>query len=76
VTCLYLLFILSAVAQVTRPESGRSVLLLWALTASTASYWCVVDSRTIGRPVVQSLHWIIFFTWPIAVPIYLVYSRK
>ena len=76
VTCLYLLVIISGVAQVTRPDNGALRLLLWALPAWSATYWCVIDSRAIGHPIVQSLHWIIFLTWPIAVPAYLVFSRR
>ena len=75
VACLYLLIVISGVSRVTRPESGALTLVLWALTAWSATYWCVIDSRTMGRPIVQSLHWIIFFTWPIAAPVYLVSSR-
>lgn len=76
VVCLYLLLALNGAVQVTRPESAALRLILSALTGSTATYWCVVDSRILGRPIVQSLHWIMFFTWPVAVPLYLVYSRK
>jgi hypothetical protein len=51
-------------------------LLLWVLPAWSATYWCVLDARKLGRPIVQSLHWIIFLTWPVAVPTYLVFSRR
>ena len=43
---------------------------------SVVTWWCVVDSRMRGSPIVQSLHWIIFFTWPLAAPVYLIWSRK
>ena len=76
VTCVYLLAVTMGAGQVTRPESGVLRLTLWAMFASAATYWCVVDARMIGRPIVQSLHWIMFYSWPVAVPIYLIYSRK
>ena len=63
------------VVVVLRPEAGVIRLLLHVAMCSIATYWCVVDSRMRGSPIVHSLHWIIFFTWPIAVPIYLVQSR-
>jgi hypothetical protein len=50
-------------------------ILLTVMAASLATYGCIVDSRLVGRPIVQSVHWIMFFTWPLAVPIYLIYSR-
>jgi hypothetical protein len=75
VTCLYLLVTVSGMVQAIRPQSVV-IALLWVMFASTVTYWCVVDSRAAGRPILQSLHWIIFFTWPIAVPIYLIFSRK
>ena len=58
------------------PSRGHGLgILLAVMAASLATYGCIVDSRIIGRPIVQSVHWIMFFTWPLAVPIYLIYSR-
>ena len=37
--------------------------------------FCVVDSRFRGEPLLVSFYWIIFFTWPVSVPIYLLWSR-
>jgi hypothetical protein len=75
VTCLYLLFAFSGVVQATRPGSAILSLIISLAIASTASYWCVVDSRNRGRPILHSLQAIILFTWPVAVPLYLAYSR-
>jgi hypothetical protein len=76
---IYLLVaILGAMQAIPTIFLDRSPVFLWLIPimmAYTATYWCVVDSRILGRPIVQSLHWIIFFTWPLAVPIYLIYSR-
>jgi hypothetical protein len=72
----YLLFATHGAIQVFPPGGGMVRVLLAVMAASLATYGCVVDSRIIGRPIVQSVHWIMFFTWPIAVPVYLIYSRR
>ena len=77
VAALYLVIAVGYVVAVLRPEAVSVIrLVVSAAVATMAAYWCVVDSRVRGSPIVQSLHWIIFFTWPIAVPIYLVWSRR
>lgn len=64
-------------AVLTVPLHGHiAFLLLSVLAASMATYLCVLDARMRGRPIVQGVHWIMFFTWPLAVPIYLIYSRR
>ncbi len=45
-----------------------------ALSAAMVKF-CVVDSRCRGEPLLHSFYWIIFFTWPVSVPIYLLCSR-
>jgi hypothetical protein len=72
----YLLAAANGAMQASQARSGMVSLVLAVMAASLATYGCVVDARLAGRPIVQSLHWIMFFTWPIAVPIYLIYSRK
>ncbi len=76
VVCVYLLFALNGMVQATRPVSAGLGLLIWALTATMTSYWCVLDARRLNCPIVQSLHWIMFCAWSVAVPLYLVYSRR
>jgi len=75
VLCLYLLFAASGATQASPLRSSIAALLIHVMIACAATYWCVVDSRIMGRPIVQSIHWIMFFTWPISAPIYLIYSR-
>ena len=74
VLAMYLLAAGGSVIAILRPE-GATRLLLSIAMCSIMTYWCVVDSRIRGVPIVRSLHWIIFFTWPLAVPIYLTWSR-
>ena len=75
VMCFYALVAGWGVLHALCPDQA----ILWFLfstgLATAATGWCVVDSRMIRRPVIHSLHWIIFFTWPVTVPIYLIRSR-
>jgi tetratricopeptide (TPR) repeat protein len=66
----------SALFQALRPGSVLLGALFTVAMASAATLWCVVDSGILGRPLVTSLHWIMFMTWPVAVPAYLVCFRK
>lgn len=74
--CLYVAAAMWGAMQASRAPHGLVHLLLAAMMASAATGWCVVDSRLRGRPIVQSIHWIMFVTWPLSLPIYLVYSRR
>jgi hypothetical protein len=76
VLSFYLAIATFGAMQVSLPQSGFVAPLLALMAASTAAYGCVVDARFRGRPIVQSVHWIMFVTWPMAVPVYLIYSRK
>ena len=66
--------------------SGFFLLLLFYLNIVTPIFpiviisilmvkFCVVDSRMRNKAVLHSFRWVIFFTWPISVPIYLIWSR-
>ncbi|UCE47011.1 MAG: hypothetical protein JSW47_15545 [Phycisphaerales bacterium] len=37
--------------------------------------FCIVDSKCRGRPLLHSFYWIIFFSWPVSVPIYWIWTR-
>jgi hypothetical protein len=76
VVAIYLVIAVGNVVAILRPEAALIRLALHVAMASIATMWCVVDSRIRGFPLVNSSHWVIFFTWPIAVPIYLIYSRR
>ena len=73
---MYLVVAGGNVIVVLWPDAGRVHLALHVAMASLVTYWCVVDSRMRRSPIVTSLHWVIFFTWPIAVLIYLIWSRR
>lgn len=76
VGAMYAIAVATGVMGVLRPEHALSRLVLPIAVCSVMGYWCVVDSRMQGSPIVQSVHWIIFFTWPVAVPVYLIWSRR
>lgn len=56
-------------------EAGPVDLLRAFCTAIIVTLLCITDSKIIGRPMLHAARWIMFFTWPVAVPIYLVWSR-
>lgn len=45
-----------------------------ALSAAMVKF-CILDSKYRGDLLLNSFYWIIFFTWPVSVPIYLLWTR-
>jgi hypothetical protein len=43
--------------------------------ATAATMWCIVDAASRGGYYPHSFRWLTMFTWPIAVPVYLIRSR-
>jgi hypothetical protein len=76
VVCFYLLAVINGAIEASPPKVLAVDVLVALAAATVAAYGCVVDSRIVGRPVLQSLHWVLFVAWPVAVPIYLLYSRR
>jgi hypothetical protein len=72
---LYLLFGLWGVAVAIHPDSTVLAVLFSLAISWTIAYWCVLDSRDRGHPIVFSLQWLLFLTWPVAAPYYLTWSR-
>ena len=74
--CIYFLFALCNIRRALF-EGIQLVDLAISFTTSAAMVkFCVVDSRCRGKTLLRSFHWIIFFTWPVSVPIYLLCSRS
>jgi hypothetical protein len=46
------------------------------LIATLATAWCIADARRQGKPLLPALQMIMFFTWPVAGPVYLIASRE
>ena len=72
--CLALLLALAGVRSATSEATAIDLLLNFVLSCGMAII-CVADSRRIGRPMPAVAHIAILFAWPMAVPIYLVWSR-
>lgn len=53
----------------------RIDLLFSVAMAICATLFCIADSRVRGKPLLHSYYWLIVITWPVAVPLYLVFSR-
>jgi len=73
---LYALAALWGLINVRHPTSGPLTLVFEVAVASTITYWCIVDGRIAGHPILYSFYWLIFFLWPLAVPIYLLWARR
>lgn len=50
------------------------IVISFALSAAMVKL-CAADARCRGVPLLVSFYWIIFFTWPISVPVYFLWSR-
>ena len=75
VICIYLLFALSGVRGALFEDIQRADILISLALSVAMVKFCAVDSRCRGEPLLRSFHWIIFFSWPISVPTYLLWSR-
>ena len=51
-------------------------LILTICISLSATLACIADSKLIARPMPHAAKWVMFFFWPIAVPIYLIWSRR
>jgi hypothetical protein len=59
-----------------RPEAGARVEMLLCLSICLGFTWfCRVDARLAGKPLLQLAKVGIFLGWPIGVPIYLLWAR-
>jgi hypothetical protein len=73
---LYALALVWGLINVRYPITGVPYLLFAVAVASTITYWCIVDGHAAGHPILHSFYWLIFFLWPLAVPIYLLWARR
>jgi hypothetical protein len=72
---LYFLSALWGARLIVSPPDPLLDLMFTGVVAVAVVVTCIYDSRLSGKPIVQSLHWLMLFTWPIAAPVYLVWSR-
>ncbi|WP_406694836.1 hypothetical protein V5E97_27715 [Singulisphaera sp. Ch08] len=57
-------------------ESEGIKLALTFLTASVVTQCCIADSKVIGKPILLSFQWLMFLSWAISAPMYLVWTRR
>ncbi len=71
----FLFFVLAAIRGMLYDQPRIGDLVLSVATGAVVVKFCIVDYRVRGRTLLRSFHWLIFFTWPFALPIYLLWSR-
>lgn len=75
VVSAYLLLVLSGIRGMFFHQPQAIDLILSISMSVVIVKYCIVDSKLRGRPLLRSYHWLIFFTWPLSLPIYLLSSR-
>ncbi len=75
VVTMYLIAFASGWNVIFRPENLAINFLYVISLCLIMTYWCVIDSRIRGYPILHSFYFIIIFLWPVAVPVYLIWSR-
>jgi hypothetical protein len=76
---LIAMFYVAAVIWGVHAAIGHPSILdvvLPVFTAFLATSACVADAELLGNPLALSIQGFMFFTWPIAVPIYLIWTRR
>ena len=71
----FVLFVLSGVRASFMEDPQLVDVFLSIAMCAIAVKFCIVDYRLRGRTLLRSYHWLIFFTWPFTLPVYLVCSR-
>jgi hypothetical protein len=71
-------FCISAALRGTLSNSATpwtQILVVFSMSTA-ATMWCTVDASSRGEYYPHSLRWVTMFTWPIAVPVYLIETRR
>ena len=71
----YSLFAIHCVRGILFPKPSGIELLNSIAIAIVVTLACIEDSHVLKRPMVRVAQWLMVFTWPVAVPIYLIWSR-
>ena len=75
ISCLYAFTGLWGIVQVVNPYNTALYLLFAVAIVFSATTWAVIDARRAGRPLLHIIQLLMFLTWPIALPAYLIWSR-
>jgi hypothetical protein len=73
--CIYFLFALSGIRGALFADPQPADLLVSLAISAAMVKFCSVDSKCRGKPLLNSFYWIIFFTWPVSVPLYWFWTR-
>jgi hypothetical protein len=76
IACIYLLFGLHAARRAMFEDLRPADLAVGLAFQVIITTFCIVDSKCRGKPLLHSFYWIIFFSWPLSVPIYWVWTRS
>lgn len=71
----YALYALHAARERMGVGPGLSDIAIALLASVAVTKACIMDSRLIGKPLPRAARWVMFFTWPLAVPVYLPWTR-
>jgi hypothetical protein len=65
----------SAQARLPPESAARIELLLCIATCLGFMWFCTIDAKLVGKPLIQLAKLGIFLGWPIGVPLYLLWAR-
>jgi hypothetical protein len=67
--------VFNGVSQARGASEAVGLLSIFGI-ASAATMWCVMDSMLRGQYYHRALQWITLYLWPLAVPAYLIRTRR
>lgn len=73
-TCLVLLLALAS-ARTAIVAAGPIDLLLNVVINCGVAWVCMFDARVLGKPLPALIPLVLFLTWPLSIPVYLIWSR-
>jgi hypothetical protein len=74
IVILFLLMLTSARQAIFQQLLPLDYLIAFVLAGAVVLF-CVADASSLNKNIYHSFRWIMFFTWPVAVPIYFVWVR-
>jgi len=72
---IYAFAVLWGIRAAFQPQ-GVEPLIASMATGVFMTWFCRTDSRIRGKPLAWSLQWVIYLTWPVFVPVYLLATRR
>lgn len=72
---IYFLVVLSAVRRAFFRELRPPDIAVTVAFQVVMTMFCIIDSRCRNKPLLHSFYWIIFFSWPVTVPIFWIWTR-